>query len=290
MTQRHYPNLSPADLRPGDWGLTLGRSEISKLIAGVGDSLYSHAFLVLDPDHLIEAAPGGVRIVPIAQRMAEASLLLFDVYRPGNGEGQRYSAQEIQAIQNSARRYLRRGYPLHDLLLLGLMSAMRNWLPEQDTLRWILRIALEALIRDDPTELVCSELIFRSLRDAAVQPEGALAPCIINPARTHAPMPPIDVAALIRELEQLFPKLSAADGESGAPLHAVVQAAFLDRGPIHDHTLQAGAEAVRAKFSLATPKRGVYIIPQPNPRAIFPADLERSPSVRFIGRMQLARG
>lgn len=290
MSNRHYPNLSPADLLPGDWGLTLGRSEISKLIAWVGDSLYSHAFLVLNPQELIEAAPGGVRVVSIARRMAEPSLLVFDVYRPGNGQGQRYDAQEVAAIDARARSFLGRGYPIPELLLLGLMAAVRNWLPENDTLRWILRIALEALIRDDPRELVCSELIFRTLREAEVQPRGVLEPSIVNPVRTHAAMPPIDFLALIREIEQLFPKQGTAEGDPRAILHASVHAAYLDRGPISDGMLQAGVDAVRERYAIETPRRGVFIVPRPNPKAIFPADLERSPSVRFIGRMHLTRG
>ena len=84
MNLASYPDLDPSGLLPGDFGLTLGRSQISKLIAWAGDSLYSHAFLVFDQNQLIEAAPGGVRFVQIAQRMREPSLLLFDVYRPSN--------------------------------------------------------------------------------------------------------------------------------------------------------------------------------------------------------------
>lgn len=293
MKNSNYPNLAKTDLLPGDFGLTLGRSEISKMVAWVGDSLYSHAFLVLDNDHLIEAAPGGVRIVPIAQRMAEPSLLLFDVYRPSNGDGFSYNETEVAAIRRTARSFLRRRYPFNELFLLGMMCAVRNWFPNNDTVRWILRIAMDALIRDDPNEMVCSELIFRTLREAEVQPRAFLEPCIINPIRAHAAMPPINFPALIREIEQLFPKADATaphTQDNDALLNSAAYAAFLNRDPISELELQAQAEAVRAKFELETIKSGAFIIPNPNPKAIFPSDLERSPSVRFIGRMHLIRG
>ncbi len=282
MTASQYPDLTPSDLLPGDLGLTLGRSEISKLVAWVGDSLYSHAFLVLDQNELIEAAPGGVRIVSIAQRMREQSLVLFDVYRPSNGDGFGYSETEVSAIRSKARSFLRRGYPLNLLVLLGMMSAWRNWYPNNDTVRWILRIAMDALIRDDPNEMVCSELIFRTLREADVQPRAFLEPCILNPVRTHAAMPPINFLALVREIEQLFPK-ETIESQTAA------YAAFQNRETVTEAELQERAAQIRAKYAIDTPKSGAFIIPNPNPKAIFPADLERSPSLRFIGRMRLVR-
>jgi hypothetical protein len=268
-----YPDLEQADLRPGDFGLTLGRSQISKLIAWAGDSLYSHAFLVFDQNQLIEAAPGGVRLVPIARRMREPSLLLFDVYRPSNSQGYSYQEREILAMQAQAREYVGRDYPMNELMQLGLMSALRNKIQVPEPLRWILRIALDAVIRDDPKEMVCSELIFRILREAKVEPKGTLEPSIINPVRSHAAMPPIDLVALWREIEQLFPKAQAAE--------------LAQRQAISEAELEEKAAFIRAKYASAALKTTVFIVPNPNPKTIFPADLERSPSVRFLARMRL---
>ncbi len=284
MTASSYPDLSPSDLLPGDFGLTLGRSEISKLIAWAGDSLYSHSFLVFDKDHLIEAAPGGVRLVPIASRMRETSLVLFDVYRPSTTNGA-YSAQEIMAIQIKAREYVGRGYPINELVQLGLMSALRNKIPNAEPVRWVLRIAMDALIEDDPKQMVCSELMFRILREANVQPKGALEPAIINPVRSHAAMPPINFAELIREIERLFPKSGAADADA----MLAARAAFDNKQAPSEAELQAKAALVRAKYSQAPSNAGVYIVPNPNPKTVFPADLERSPSTRFLARMRLPR-
>ena len=284
MSTESYPDLDQSSLFSGDFGLTLGRSQISKLIAWAGDSLYSHAFLVFDQNHLIEAAPGGVRLVQIAQRMREPSLMLFDVYRPSNAAGESFSATEIAAIQAKAREYIGRGYPLNELLQLGLMSALRNKIPNSEAIRWILRIAMDALIHDDPKEMVCSELIFRILREANVQPKGKLEPTIINPVRSHAAMPPIDLAELIREIERMFPK-----PRGGTEIESAAYVAFNNKSAPSEAELREKASLIRAKYAQPELKAGVFVVPNPNPKTIFPADLERSPSARFLARMRLSR-
>lgn len=293
MSTQSYPDLDQSDLLPGDFGLTLGRSQISKLVAWAGDSLYSHAFIVFDQNQLIEAAPGGVRLVQIAQRMREPSLLLFDVYRPSNAAGECYSAQEIAAIQAKAREYIGRGYPLNELLQLGLMCAIRNKIPNSQVIRWILRIAMDALIHDDPKEMVCSELIFRILREANVQPKAALEPAIVNPIRSHAAMPPIDFDALIREIEAMFPKagvVAEADSSHFDLTHnPAAYAAFGNKAAPSAAELEEMAILIRAKYAQPKVQAGVFIVPNPNPKTVLPADLERSPSARFLARMRLSR-
>ena len=293
MSANSYPDLDQSGLQPGDFGLTLGRSQISKLIAWAGDSLYSHAFIVFDPNQLIEAAPGGVRLVQIAQRMREPSLLLFDVYRPSNADGATYSAQEIAAIQAKAREYIGLGYPLNELLQLGLMCALRNKIPNSEAIRWVLRIAMDALIQDDPKMMMCSELIFRILREANVRPKGVLEPAIINPVRSHAAMPPIDLTQLIREIEALFPKAGVNAIAEGNPFtftdHSAASAAFHNKTAPSSAELEEKAQQVRAHYAQTEKKAGVFIVPNPNPKTILPADLERSPSTRFLARMRLSR-
>ena len=293
QTNQSYPDLAQSDLLPGDFGLTLGRSQISKLIAWAGDSLYSHAFIVFDQNQLIEAAPGGVRLVQIAQRMREPSLLLFDVYRPSNASGESFSAQEIAAIQAKAREYIGRGYPLNELLQLGLMCALRNKTPNSDAMRWILRIAMDALIHDDPKQMVCSELIFRVLREANVQPRAALEPAIINPVRSHAAMPPIDLAALIREIEAMFPKAGVRAqvelSHFDLSQNPAAYAAFSNKTAPSAAELAKMATTIRAKYAQPEINAGVFIVPNPNPKTVLPADLERSPSARFLARMRLSR-
>lgn len=288
MSTQSYPDLDQSELLPGDLGLTLGRSEISKLIAWAGDSLYSHAFIVFDRNQLIEAAPGGVRLVQIAQRMREPSLMLFDVYRPSNAAGASYSSQEIAAIQAKAQEYIGRGYPLNELLQLGLMCALRNKIPNSETIRWVLRIAMDALIQDDPKMMMCSELIFRILREANVQPKGVLEPAIINPARSHAAMPPINLIQLVREIEALFPKAGGAE-LTGLSETSAAYAAFNNKIAPSADELEEKTKLIRAQFIQPDSKAGVFVVPNPNPKTVLPADLERSPSTRFLGRMRLNR-
>ena len=59
--------------RPGDFGLLIGNDTIGRLIRvgewlnGDGFSLYSHAFVLLDDDTILEAEPGGARIRPVGE-------------------------------------------------------------------------------------------------------------------------------------------------------------------------------------------------------------------------------
>jgi uncharacterized protein YycO len=59
--------------QPGDIGLTSIAGTVGTLIRigqwlnGTGFATYEHAFLVLPGDRLIEAMPGGARIVPLAE-------------------------------------------------------------------------------------------------------------------------------------------------------------------------------------------------------------------------------
>jgi hypothetical protein len=75
--------LQVQDLEAGDVLLHMGRGELSKLIAWVGDSQYSHAAVVIDETQLMEAAASGVRLASLVQRTAMiANFHYVDVFRP----------------------------------------------------------------------------------------------------------------------------------------------------------------------------------------------------------------
>lgn len=63
--------------RPGDFALLAGYDPVGRLIRvgewvnGDGFSLYSHAFVLLDDDTILEAEPGGARIRPVTEYPAE---------------------------------------------------------------------------------------------------------------------------------------------------------------------------------------------------------------------------
>ncbi len=61
----------------GDFGLLTGRSPVDDLIRlgellnGNGFSKYSHAFVLLDDDTIVESMPGGARISPVTEYPAD---------------------------------------------------------------------------------------------------------------------------------------------------------------------------------------------------------------------------
>ena len=57
----------------------MGRGQLSKLIAWVGDSAYSHAAMVIGNGELIEAATKGVRHASLAERTRMVAAFAADV-------------------------------------------------------------------------------------------------------------------------------------------------------------------------------------------------------------------
>ncbi len=289
-----YPNLLASDLLPGDVCMMMSVGELSKLISWVGDSPYSHTFLIYDQVQLVEAALSGIRLYPIAKRLADkAEVLMIDVYRPSTATGKAFGAVEVAAMQAKARDYIGRPYARNELVEIALMSAIRNVLPDSETLRWVLRMAMSHYLKDDPSQMVCSELVYRILQEATIEPAGHLRPTIISAFRSHAALPPIDIKALIKELEGIFypkpPMLAATTNDVAAPMPvptAQGRAAYENNAPA-GADLATLAAAIRAKNLPPQASAPVLIVPNPNPKTVFPVDLATSPSLRFIGRLQI---
>jgi hypothetical protein len=302
-----YPNLVASDLLPGDVCMMMSVGELSKLISWVGDSPYSHAFLIYDQQQLVEAALAGIRLYPIAARLADKNeVLMIDVYRPSTATGKPYGPNEVAAMQAKAMEYVGRPYARNALVEIALMSALRNVVPDSETMRWVLRIAMSHYLKDDPTQMVCSELVYRILQEAQANPAGQLRPTIISAFRSHAALPPINAKALIKELEGIFypkpPVAAAQPGAAAAPATAAARptpiavpvpvpvaagkAAYESNEPASAELADL-ADAIRAKHLPPQASAPVLIVPDPNPKTVFPVDLATSPSLRFIGRMQL---
>lgn len=298
MSQTSYPDLTMADLQPGDVCLMMSTGQLSKLISWVGDSPYSHAFLIYDDSQLIEAALSGLRLYPIAERLADtAEVLLIDVYRPSTVSGHPFGPAEISAMQATAKEFVGLPYARNALVDIAMMSALRNKLPDSETLRWVLRVAMSHAVKDNPSTMMCSELVYRILQQAGTIPAGSLRPTIISAFRSHAPLPPMDIKALLKELEQIFvpPKAPASDSSSGEPLQGAMPtvqsaglAAYQNQEPVGSE-LSDLAGALRAKHLPPQASAPVLIVPDPNPKTVFPVDLATSPSLRFIGRMEKAQ-
>lgn len=274
--------LDASDVRPGDLLLHLGKSQISALVAWFGDAIYSHIAIMADAGEFIEAAPGGARRVPLARRLAQVNDYHFiDLYRPTARGGRVAEAAQIEAVIRRASHYLGSPYPFDLLAQLGVISALRGRLPENNLARWVIRLAIDAAMERDASRVMCSEIVYRALAEAATTPAGAMAPAIVVSAPLLLPFPEIDVAKLIKELEAMV------KSKSNGALLGFTHAPPLDER--HSDTALASDYAKLREHLGEAPRKSmdVIVVPNPNPKTVSPADLERSPNMRLVGRLRL---
>lgn len=260
--------IKPEDLQPGDVLQHLGQGDLSTLIAWVGDSRYSHSALVADRDELVEAAPGGVRRVPLAERAAHMEAYHYiDVYRPL----QPTATQALAAIVAASDPWLGTPYPMTSLLLLGLACTLRNKLPREPGLRMLVRDALDQVIERDTGQVVCSELVWRAFDEAASDPAHAWRLPVVDYPWQDTPFPDVDIPRLLREVYGM--PAAAAQAAGG-------------QGRIDQAALEARLAAARAAVGLDG-LEAAAAARDPNPRLVLPGDLEHSPGLRCVGRLRM---
>lgn len=269
------PFVDPATLRPGDVLLMRGIGPVSDLIAWFGDSTYSHAAVMVDGDSFVEAAAPVSRRVQLAKRLGQGAYYDFiDVWRPTRGNGMPLDDSARTAIAEGATACLDVPYPLDALLQMAVFATLRNRIPADAGVRWLLRELIERLIADDPSHMVCSELVYRAFLAAD------LPPALIVSAQLDLPFPKIDVAELIREWREASGKTHAA---LAAPSPETMMLASED-------ALAESFARLRATRTTASAVLGMPPVLRPSPRDVMPVDLETSPQLRRLGRLPLAMG
>ncbi|KLI98760.1 hypothetical protein WQ56_14530 [Luteimonas sp. FCS-9] len=284
----------------------LSSGQLSTLIAWCGDSIYSHAAIVADQGDLIEAAASGVRRYPLAQRLVDTTeIVLIDAYRPLAHDGNALDDADRASVLAKAESMLGIPYPIDALAFLGVVVAVRGKWPQNWLARIVVREALDHLIHDDPSHMICSEVVYRALAQCDVQPTGRLAPRIVMTGPTHLPFPKIDAKALLEEVWGLLhPQRREALAGIRAHLETDPQAATPPlQGAPADAALRERANTVRDRLGLsilpitasvddagalleeASPETPVRAIPNPNPKLVMPLDLASSPSHTQIGRL-----
>jgi hypothetical protein len=277
---------------PGDVLLHRGSGQISALIAWAGDSPFSHAAFVYDDAQISEAAAVGVRHMPLAGRLADTTdFLRIDVYRRTGG----VAANELAGIRAIADGYLGTPYPINELSQLAVICALRDKIPVDNRLRLLLREVSDHLIDNDPHHLVCSEFVYRAFAEAKVTP--SIAPRIAILDWVDTPFPHIDWIKLVVELEEDKKRAQNAQNNRGAPAPSppspslradvIVSADELRE----KHAELREALGVSAKATPATNSATIVnamagpllFEPNPNPRAILPADLASSPDFTRLG-------
>ncbi|TDK31008.1 hypothetical protein [Luteimonas terrae] len=262
------PFLDPAALRAGDILLMRGIGPVSELIAWFGDSTYSHAAVMIDDAHFVEAAAPVSRRVALADRLTQGAYYDFiDVLRPTGTDGEPLDDTQRSAIASDALGCLDVPYPLDALLQMAVFATLRNRIPADAGVRWLLRMLVEHLIADDPSHMVCSELVYRACLAAD------LPPAVVVSARLDLPFPAIDIAELIREWRE-------AQGKTHGALALPAPAAT---GIASEEDLTEAFARLRAPM----PALGMPPVVRPVPRDVMPVDLEASPQLRRLGRLPL---
>lgn len=304
-------NLAASELQVGDVLLMLGEGPLSQLIAWCGDSIYSHAALVADGGDLIEASASGVRRYPLAQRLAdEVNYHYIDAFRPLAHDGSALGEGDRALVLAHAQSLLGIPYPLDMLATLGVVLAVRGKLPGDPAVRMVIREALDHVIRNDPTHMVCSEVVYRSFAECAADPSGRLAPRIVLEPRGTEPFPDIDWKALWDEVWPLLrPERQQALRAAAAPTAArlgtpqsAIAAAVGAAGTagVADEALQSELALARQTLGVSAPSpllrkgtQGVgepQPIPDPNPKLVTPLDLAATPSHTVLGRLMQRPG
>lgn len=296
-----------AQLQTGDVLLMLGHGELSKLIAWCGDSIYSHAAIVADGGDLIEAAASGVRRYSIATRLADTSEYFFvDAFRPLAKDGSAFTQDDRAAVLAHAISLLGVPYPLDSLATLGVLVAVRQKWPQHWLARIVVREALDHLVKNNPSHMVCSEVVYRSLAECNVSPFARLAPIVVLAEPTHEPFPHVDWKALWDEVWPLLhPTRKAALAATAAQVQAK-PSGLMASGPanVTDQDLAASTRAARQTLGLepstTANDNGALLheasaggapgtpIPNPNPKLVTPLDLTVTPSHTVIGRIMQA--
>ncbi len=300
--------LDVSALAPGDVLLMLGKGELSKMIAWCGDSIYSHAAMVADEGDLIEASASGVRRYPLAKRLQDVDEYFFvDAYQPHTREGNAFTTPDRAAVLAHAVSLLSVPYPLDSLATLGVLVAIRGKWPQHWLARMIVREALDRLVGDNPSHMVCSEVVYRALAECSVEPPGRLAPVIVLSGPSHLPFPEVDWKAL---WDEVWPLLRPARQQALAGVATRLPTGGLgDAGSVDwqvaDADLASRTNAARATLGLPPLSAASFadqgslladaaveppgtVLPNPNPKLVMPLDLANSPSNQRLGRLMQA--
>jgi hypothetical protein len=301
-------------LEGGDILLMMGRSQLSMLIAWCGDSIYSHAALVADRGDLIEAAASGVRRYPLAKRLLDRDNYVFiDAFRPLANDLELIDGADMAQVLRHAQSLLGVPYPVDMLATLGVILAIRGKWPVHPLARIVVREALDHLVRNNPSHMVCSEAVYRCFAECDVVPRGRLAPEIVLQPRGTEPFPDIDWKALWEEVWPLIrPQrrgaLAVVDEALRHAPHPVTASGLLHEagsaaGSVGDLELARLAGTVRARLGVVEaepPLQGamgdktvspvgalspLQPVPDPNPKLVSPLDLATTPCHTVLGRV-----
>ena len=278
--------MTDIPIRSGDLILMLSTGPVSAMIAWCGDSAYSHAALMADNGDMMEASASGVRRYPLAKRLADSSEVVYlDAFRSVNKAGLPLSDAERAAVVAAGEVFLGTPYEFGKLLEIGIISAVRQKLPEHPLARYLVREALDHLLQNDGRAMICSEFVYTSFLLAKLAPPGPVTPTVVVAPPSGLPFPKIDWVAFAKEMWQL---LQARPHAAALRATASPETLGVDIG---DDELTGRMAQARAKLGVggllasSAPAAAGSVVPNPNPKLVTPLDLASSPSHSALGRL-----
>ncbi|MEN1928511.1 hypothetical protein WCE37_05835 [Luteimonas sp. MJ250] len=286
------------NLQEGDILLMMGDGPLSDLIAWASDGTYSHAAMVVDQGELIEASLAGVRRYPLAKRLGEVDHYHWvDAFRAHGDQGRPFDSGERRLVREHAQALLGAPYPVDQLALFGAIMALRGKWPAHPWARKLVRLALDRAVPSESPAMLCSEVVYRSWAECAVEPRGRLAPRIVEGERGRAPFPGIDWQRLIDEMGPLLGTGAAGAGaRRTAPGLFGAEALFEAGDDISDEALDQASRRVLSQLQpdshglMRSAGTDTSLAHNPNPRLVSPQDLANSPGVGLLGRLMQRSG
>lgn len=269
--------LTVADLQPGDLLLSKARTEIGKLIAWVGDTDYSHAAVVFSRDDLVEATPPKVRLASLADRAAQGDKLEhLDVFRPRTLHDRPLDDTNLAALQMAGNTHVGKSYAASLLPFIAISGAIRNKTTDDERLRFLLKLIIDAVMPSDADALICTELAYR-VYDAGgyTKDYSHLKPVLIPVPPQHPAWPGIDLVRLYLEIRELL----------GDRMRLLADA---PPGTATARELQDSYDRAMSRLGLGLGLgQGATRLLGTNPKAVILIDLEHSPTFSRLGRLKL---
>ena len=280
MSKFDPPPIHASDLKPGDVLLMYGDAPISDLIRQMAGGHYSHAGFWSDAGDVIDAGPAGVMHVPLEERLYHERYV--DAWRFKSKDGHRLGDPGWPEgdVEASFHKFLNSEtggtkFAYHRLFMVAMLfivkAGTKRFPYKKKVIRilfeWVLEV-MDQWLSKGTVAVTCSGLVYSGFDEAE---HNGLPHRYQVSVKNPYVMPPPTLetgliehrAALGHSLERSLESLGKAAGPAQEFLQKYAMSSGLDAGG----DLGSLAAHVYANF-------------------VNPADLERSPNLELIGRVQ----
>lgn len=270
--------LTTCELRMGDVFLYNNTSFVSRMIASIDGSQYSHASIYCYEGNVLEAVADGVIKRSIKESIKDAKYVNVFRFITSDGDGVIGDSEHpVQPLIDSIRHYESDGarYAYEQIFLLFFLATTRRL--QIPIVSWMLRNILDhaasilnQIAQAGKEPMICSELVYRCFDDA-----GANYKLTIRGADTIFVVPP----NISTEEDGKAPGQDLAEAETDLT-NQMIEDFFAKYAAAKNKVVgQPGAETSR---TVSTLKKSLAVADFVTPR-----DLKKCPNLKLIGRLVL---